>query len=70
MFPHEELLRKALKECRISQLVMDSGCNLYVHGRILPKCTAHDFEVAVKVSQILSEAAGAIADLGAKPDIM
>lgn len=68
MFPHEEFLKKALEECQISKLVMDLG-GVYVALVGQQSELEWEFEQALKVDQILKEAAGKIADLGAKPKI-
>lgn len=68
MFPHEEFLKKALEECRITALVQDLGF-LYVQLVAGSNASQEDFQTALAVNKILKKAAEEIADLGPKPVI-
>ena len=67
MFPHEELLAKALNECRISALVHDLAG---IYSDLAIKAgTEEDFAQTMQIRKILLDAAEQIADLGAKPNL-
>jgi len=65
---HEKFLKKALLECKISQLVSDLG-NLYVLLGVYEtnKDSDEGFRKALKVCRILQDASRDIALLGEKP---
>jgi hypothetical protein len=62
MFPHEEQLKLALRDCKITKLVQDLG-TIYVQMNL---ASNESLSLALKVDNILKKAAEEIANLGPK----